>query len=87
MSEPIAHFKFFFKLKYMHLQLAGEYFGSLPATAPENVVVSGGDKPYFIGSDVRMREDDMDQAYFAIGEYFKLATNWPNEKKLTCLFF
>lgn len=42
-----------------------EAFAGLPATTPAGHVVSNGGRPVFVGSDVRMREDDMEKAYFA----------------------
>eukprot|EP00300_Choanocystis_sp_HF-7_P023968 c25361_g1_i1.p1 GENE.c25361_g1_i1~~c25361_g1_i1.p1 ORF type:complete len:493 (+),score=111.52 c25361_g1_i1:50-1528(+) len=45
--------------------LVSKHFGKLPSQAPEGVKVSNGDKPFFVGSDVRMREDDEHDAHVA----------------------
>eukprot|EP00298_Acanthocystis_sp_HF-20_P003578 c13930_g1_i1.p1 GENE.c13930_g1_i1~~c13930_g1_i1.p1 ORF type:complete len:510 (+),score=205.28 c13930_g1_i1:40-1530(+) len=44
-------------------KLASAALGDVPATS--TALISDGGKPFFIGSDVRMREDDMSHAHFA----------------------
>lgn len=41
-------------------------FASLPMSPPEGVKVDSGGKPHFVGSDIRMREDDMEEAHIAL---------------------
>lgn len=61
-------------------KLTSELFADLPKTAPEGCLVDNGGKPHFIGSDVRMREDDMDEAHFLFG--FE-ALPWTHQDSLT----
>lgn len=43
-------------------KIVAEKFAACPTSGPSPV--SNGGKPYFIGSDVRMREDEMDEVHF-----------------------
>jgi len=45
---------------------ASEAYSGLPSTTPENLKIVNGGKPFFIGSDVRMREDEMEQTHMAL---------------------
>eukprot|EP00300_Choanocystis_sp_HF-7_P001236 c10998_g1_i1.p1 GENE.c10998_g1_i1~~c10998_g1_i1.p1 ORF type:complete len:414 (+),score=82.89 c10998_g1_i1:335-1576(+) len=46
-------------------KLVSSHFNKLESKTPEGLKVSNGGKPYFTGSDIRMREDDMDKAHVA----------------------